>query len=147
LGWTDGNTYSAKTWYYNHDTETFTSGPDLLEGRIYHGSALNVDEVTKAKIVVVTGGYNYPNYMDSTELLINGQWQTGPPLPKAMYGLSMLEMDGDTYVIGGYSGAIESSIYKLSCSSGICSWTTLNQQLKVARRNLVAMLVQDNFCN
>ena len=71
------NTGSAKTWYYNHDTETFTSGPDLMEGRFWHGSALNVDKVTKSKIVVVTGGWNGNNYMDSTELLINGQWQTG----------------------------------------------------------------------
>ena len=62
--------------YYNHDTETFTSGPDLLEGRYSHGSALNVDKVTKSKIVVVTGGYN-GNNKDSTEMLINGQWQTG----------------------------------------------------------------------
>ena len=73
-----GETYAnlAKTWYYNHDTEAFTSGPDLLEGRNHHGSALNVDKVTKAKIVVITGGWN-GNRMDSTELLINGQWQTG----------------------------------------------------------------------
>jgi hypothetical protein len=70
----------------------------------------------------------------------------GPPLPKAIEGLSMLEMHGDTYVIGGSSGAYESSIYKLSCSSGLCSWTTLNQQLKVGRSHLVAMPVQDNFC-
>jgi hypothetical protein len=70
----------------------------------------------------------------------------GPPLPKAIRGFSMLEMNGDTYVIGGYSGAYESSIYQLSCSSGLCSWTTLNQQLKVARRFLVAIAVQDNFC-
>ena len=75
-GETNSNQYSAKTWYYNHDTETFTSGPDLMEGRRLHGSALNVDKMTKSKIVVVTGGYN-GNYMDSTELLINGQWQTG----------------------------------------------------------------------
>ena len=71
----------------------------------------------------------------------------GPQLPKAMYGLSMLEMNGETYVIGGQSSSgYESSIYQLSCSSGLCSWTTLNQQLKVGRRHLVAMPVQDNFC-
>ena len=74
-GWTNTNSASAKTWYYNHDTETFTSGPDLLEGREKHGSAINVDKVTKAKIVVITGGRN--PYLDSTEMLINGQWQTG----------------------------------------------------------------------
>merc|ERR1719350_946850 len=134
-GSTDTDSTSAKTWYYNHDTETFTSGPDLMEGRRFHGSALNVDKVTRAKIVVVTGGYKSGNrlvitgYLDSTEMLINEQWQTGPPLPKAMYGFSMLEMHGDTYVFGGYGGGYNLAIYQLICSSGQCSCTTLNQQL------------------
>ena len=75
-GETNDNSYSAKTWYYNHDTETFTSGPNLLEGRRRHGSAINVDMVTKDQTLVITGGYN-GNNMDSTEMLINGQWQTG----------------------------------------------------------------------
>ena len=70
----------------------------------------------------------------------------GPQLPKAIREVSMLEMNGNTYVIGGWDGSTQSSIYKLSCSSGLCSWTTLNQQLKVARNYLVAMPVQDNFC-
>ena len=72
----------------------------------------------------------------------------GPPLPKAMYEFSMLEMHGNTYVIGGFdkNWAVQSSIYQLSCSSGLCSWTTLNQQLNLARRFTVAIAVQDNFC-
>ena len=71
----------------------------------------------------------------------------GPPLPKAICCFSMLEMNGDTYVIGGDNGShYQSSIYQLSCSSGLCSWTTLNQQLKVARERSVAIPVQDNFC-
>ena len=77
-GITDTNSFSAKTYYYNHDTETFTSGPDLMEGRRLHGSALNVDKVTRAKIPVITGGLKSGNVrLDSTEMLINGQWQTG----------------------------------------------------------------------
>ena len=80
-GITNADTWSAQTWYYNHDTETFTSGPDLLEGRYYHGSATIVDKVTKDKIAVITGGINYHGNgitrLDSTELLINGQWETG----------------------------------------------------------------------
>ena len=75
-GTTYASTHSGKTWYYNHDTEAFTSGPDLLEGRRRHGSAINVDKVTKVKIVVITGGRN-DDVLDSTEMLINGQWQTG----------------------------------------------------------------------
>ena len=70
----------------------------------------------------------------------------GPPLPKAIYSFSMLEMHGDTYVIGGHSDAYESSIYQLSCSYVKCSWTTLNQQLKVARGYLFPATVQENFC-
>jgi hypothetical protein len=53
-GSTNYHIYSVQTWFYNHDTEAFTSGPDLLEGRREHGSAINVDKVTKANIVVVT---------------------------------------------------------------------------------------------
>ena len=77
-GYTDANYASSQTWFYNHETETFSSGPTLLEGRRYHASATIVDKVTKAKIPVVTGGtVGYYNYLDSTELLIDGQWQTG----------------------------------------------------------------------
>ena len=72
----------------------------------------------------------------------------GPPLPKALYGFSMLEIHGDAYIFGGRdSGYNENSaIYQLTCSSGICSWSTLNQELKVARQYTVAIRVPDNFC-
>ena len=71
----------------------------------------------------------------------------GPPLPKALYGFSMLEMHEDVYVIGGLgSGGYNSAIYKLSCSSGLCSWSIMNQQLKVERGLTVAIPVPDYFC-
>ena len=77
-GCTNAKCPSVQTWYYNHATETFTSGPDLPEDRFHHGSATNVDRVTKSKIAVVAGGYKYyTRYMGSTEMLINGQWETG----------------------------------------------------------------------
>ena len=77
-GRTNATSYSSQTWFYNHENEAFSSGPTLLEGRRQHASATIVDKVTKAKIPVVTGGWD-SNYgkMDSTELLIDGQWQTG----------------------------------------------------------------------
>ena len=67
---------SPLTWYFNHETNVFSSGPNLLIGRYGHGSATCVDKVSKAKIPMVAGGYN-AGYMQSTELLINGQWQSG----------------------------------------------------------------------
>ena len=73
-GSTSTTGYSPLTWYFNHETNVFSSGPSLLEGREDHGSATVVDKVTKAKIPMVTGGLGAS---DSTELLINGQWQSG----------------------------------------------------------------------
>ena len=70
-------TYYPLTWYYNHETESFTPGPNLLQRRRYHGSATIVDKVSKAKIPIVTGGSSVHDYLKSTELLIDGQWQTG----------------------------------------------------------------------
>jgi hypothetical protein len=78
-----GSSTSPLTWYFNHETNVFSSGPSLLEGREDHGSATIVDKVTKAKIPMVTGGYgsrvDYStiNDLKSTELLINGVWQSG----------------------------------------------------------------------
>jgi hypothetical protein len=73
----------------------------------------------------------------------------GPPLPKTLIGLSMLEIHGDAFVFGGINGGssgYNSVIYQLTCASGICSWSTLNQELKVARGYTVAILVPDTFC-
>ena len=68
---------SPLTWYFNHETNVFSSGPSSLQGRNGHGSATVVDKVTKAKIPVVTGGWGNSVRLDSTELLINGIWQSG----------------------------------------------------------------------
>ena len=67
----------------------------------------------------------------------------GPPLPKGLESFSMLQIHGDAYIFGGSSGGYNSAIYKLTCSSGICSWSTLNQELKVARSLPVAIPVPD----
>jgi hypothetical protein len=73
-GWTSATSQSPLTWFFNHETQAFSSGPSLLEGRYWHGSATIVDKVTKAKIPMVTGGSGGG---DSTELLTNGMWQSG----------------------------------------------------------------------
>ena len=70
-------TDSHPTWFFNHETQAFSFGPSLLEGRNAHGSATVVDKVTTAKIPIVTGGSGNNGILDSTELLINGMWQSG----------------------------------------------------------------------
>ena len=69
---------SRLTWFFNHDTQVFTTGPSLLEGRRALGSATVVDKVTQEKIPIVSGGQGSGYVkLDSTELLIEGQWQSG----------------------------------------------------------------------
>jgi hypothetical protein len=78
---------------------------------------------------------------------INFLLTLGPPLPKGLYGHSIVEIQGDAFVFGGQdSGYYNSAIYQLTCSSGICSWSTINQALKVGRRYTVAIPVPDYFC-
>ena len=71
----------------------------------------------------------------------------GPPLPKGLYWHSMLEIQGDVFVFGGevFDGWKRDLIYQLSCSSGICSWSKLNQELLV-RGLFVAIPVPDYLC-
>ena len=76
-GWAGLYNSSPLTWYINHETNVFSAGPSLLEGRRQHGSATIVDKVTKEKIPMVTGGIGNGYVLDSTELLINGMWQSG----------------------------------------------------------------------
>ena len=71
-----GGSFGTLTWFFNHETNVFSSGPSLLKSRERHGSATIVDKVTKAKIPIVAGGWN-DGRLDSTELLIQGQWQSG----------------------------------------------------------------------
>jgi hypothetical protein len=70
----------------------------------------------------------------------------GPPLPKALNGISIVEVQGDAFLFGGYGGGYNLAIYRLTCSSGICCWSTLNQELKVPREYTVVIPVPDNFC-
>ena len=74
-------TYSEQTWYFNHASQEFQAGPNLLKGRNYLSSGTITDQKTKEKTVIVVGGYHgSPSngiYMDSTEILLNEQWVTG----------------------------------------------------------------------
>ena len=72
-----GGCESPLTFYYNHVTQTFMSGPPLNLGRNYHASGTIIDKVTKEEFVVVTGGEIDGGPDDSTEILVDQHWQTG----------------------------------------------------------------------
>ena len=60
-GGSSSNFYgSPETWYYNHITQDFQSGPSLIQGRLNHASGLIVDHETNENIVVIAGGYGIP---------------------------------------------------------------------------------------
>ena len=69
-------------------------------------------------------------------------------MPKVLYGHSMLEIQGALFVFGGRdeNGGYQTEIHKISCSSGVYSWTTINQESKIARSLLVAISVPDYLC-
>merc|ERR1712079_529729 len=135
-GVTNSNRFSKKTWYYDHASMNFHSGPDLREGRFGHASSVITYGTTE--IIVITGGEGEgegegegPKDLDSTELLIDEEWQQGPPMPKKLFGHSMISYNGDVYAIGGSSPdgyENERAIYRLSCPNQKCQWTTIEQE-------------------
>ena len=74
-------------------------------------------------------------------------------MPKKLSGFSAVVLEGDLYTIGGYSPvehgitAEQTAIHRLSCSSRVCTWTTMNQHLKVARGTPIAIPVLDSLCS
>ena len=60
------------------------------------------------------------------------------------------ELGGDLYTIGGdyspYAVPYMTEIQRLSCTSGVCSWTIINQHLKIGRFGAVAIPVTDSMC-
>ena len=80
-GRTNTNT-NDKTWYFNHASQEFQSGPNLLKARYGHSSGSVTDQESKEKMAIVAGGIegfgNLDSWiLDSTEILLNGQWMTG----------------------------------------------------------------------
>ena len=69
------NTTSDKSWYFNHASQEFQPGPNLLEARKGHSSGSVIDQETKEKIIIVAGGYI--DSSSSTEMLLNGKWVKG----------------------------------------------------------------------
>ena len=74
-GWT--GFVSNQTFVYNHEYDTWSSGPSLNEARFDHAVGIVTDEATQEKFVVVTGGYNYFNILNSTEILIKQTFSIG----------------------------------------------------------------------
>ena len=68
-------------------------------------------------------------------------------MPKKLYRHSAVEIGGDLYTVGGSStDGYQTAIYKMSCWSRVCTWTTMTQKLKVGRQDFVAIAIPKSFC-
>merc|ERR1719319_694530 len=91
------------------------------------------------------------DWLDTTELLFNGEsaWQQGPQMTKTLYGSTAVQIEGDLYIVGGVSNdgyGSQTAIHRMSCWSRNCTWTTMTQELKVARADSVAIAIPKSFC-
>ena len=68
--------YTASTFYYDHNEGEWTTGPSLMEARDGHAAGIVTDEVTDENFVAVTGGFG-SEILDSTEILRDGNWIQG----------------------------------------------------------------------
>ena len=80
-GWTNRTYNSKRTYYFNSYNNEWKIGPELLEGRLFHGAGVITDHDTCKKHVVVAGGINgWGWYLNSVELLNteeNTKWING----------------------------------------------------------------------
>ncbi len=78
-GTTDIN--SARTWFFNVQSQSWSNGPELQKARAFHASAVITDTETGIQYVVVAGGTNtVAGDLSSVELLAvpsGTAWRTG----------------------------------------------------------------------
>ena len=74
---------------------------------------------------------------------------SGPKMPKGLKGLSAVSISGNLYAFAGLDENVDfqTAIYRLSCSSRNCVWTTMDQELTIARDYAVAMVVPNDICS
>jgi len=116
---------SSKTYFINLLTLETYLGPELKQNRSSFGCA-----TTDNKKVYISGGWDdWLNPLASTEILDltkpNPSWTSGPDLPTAAQGLSLVESANGVLAIGGRDenwNALK-SILRLKCNNGQeCQW-------------------------
>ena len=72
-----GNIEIKSTFYFQHEGQIWTQGPDLIQAREDHAAGIVTDEKTLEKFVVATGGEVNGIWLDSTEILMDHLWNNG----------------------------------------------------------------------
>ena len=142
--------YSPNTFYFNTENEKWVEGPRLLSSRISHSCGmLQKDRGSSEKSVIVAGGNNETHpFLSTVEILDFGEseWRTGPSLPSALTGASMVQVpSGGVLLIGGQNEILLNTIYQLSDVNS--EWVLMPQKLKVGRSYATAFLVPNEITN
>ena len=151
-GWQDDSQNSPRTYFFNTENEEWSPGPDLLYGRSLHSCGkLQKESGSSEECVIVAGGENGVEYaLNSVEILNFGatEWKTGPSLPSAIFGASVVELSsGGIVLIGGLTdnGTLLDTLYQLSHANS--EWVLMSQKLKEGRLLATAFLVPDEITN
>ena len=70
-------------------------------------------------------------------------------MPEARVDLSAVNIGKSLVILGGrnHRKTDGKAIYKITCSMGICKWTTLPQRLSISRSGMVAIAIPDSLAN
>ena len=59
----------------------------------------------------------------------------------------MVQIEGDLVVIGGITAGpkLSSDLFRLTCANRKCKWYPLQHQLKIARSDMVAITIPNDY--
>ncbi len=120
---------------YNPATDRFSSGPQHINGRTYHGVALTSDDS-----VIIMGGAAGRDEWRSVEIFgSNNTLELGPELPVDRIAPTTLVLeDGGVVLMGGQSssGNPYSNAYRLTQNNGTWRWTSFGGDLSQGRADM-----------
>jgi hypothetical protein len=151
IGGRQNGQYSGKTFYFTFGEECWTEGPELKNKRLYHSCGkIRRNKESQEMSIIVAGGYDYPSYLSSVEILDEGsnEWQTGPELPFGIRLSQMVEdQNGGVFLIGGGSSTVGNldTLYKLPHGGQDAVWTKMEQKMQKGRNLHTAFLIADNI--
>ena len=127
------------TWFYNHQSQAWTSGPDMKNPRVFHSCG---SKMIDGELVLVVAGEDYVdgNYVEF--LPVNGRrWVSGPSVPDYLDATIVFNED-DLYFVDTSS---LNRMFRLDCPTSMssCQWQKMEQKLEKSRNGAVVSLIPD----
>ena len=147
--------YSAKTFVYNVDKNSWFNGPSMSTDRQRHSCAEVRDRYGKITKIVVAGGYDSGRQnLWTTEIYDVGSnvWYNGPSMPSYnSAGYMVTAPPSSKYSVilsggrgGNPQGGLQFNPYIMALSKDLTEWTNI-ENLEIIREEHVAVMVPPNF--